>query len=388
MNITITKPDWGIKGGFELVIGRIVAMLEDAGHRVVVATVPGVDSGRTIRGVAVSDEHWARAGEFFTYASLLERFERINVADADLVITTQPGSWAVDHPRKLAVFYHHQRVAYDLEAPYIEAGLGDPEVHTSASELIRQLDTPHLGTISHFLVPSETVAGRLETFNNVDRSRMSKFLAGPHHVAAGPSNVFSDVLCVSRSEFTKRTELFAAAAFEGFGASARLVGTGGRLPFVRRYVADLMADVPREPEPWNAPAGTSQESRQVADGPVCISGWLDDAQVADAYRSAAVIVAPAHNEDYGLTLLEGMSYGKPVVVCSDGGGLVEMVDDGTTGVVTEPNPAAIAEAVRQLMSDLPATREMGSAALRSAERYTWQRAASQLLDGIERVMSC
>ena len=217
---------------------------------------------------------------------------------------------------------------------------------------------------------------------------MSKFLAGPHHVAAGPSNVFSDVLCVSRSEFTKRTELFAAAAFEGFGASARLVGTGGRLPFVRRYVADLMADVPREPEPWNAPAGTSQESRQVADGPVCISGWLDDAQVADAYRSAAVIVAPAHNEDYGLTLLEGMSYGKPVVVCSDGGGLVEMVDDGTTGVVTEPNPAAIAEAVRQLMSDLPATREMGSAALRSAERYTWQRAASQLLDGIERVMSC
>ena len=110
--------------------------------------------------------------------------------------------------------------------------------------------------------------------------------------------------------------------------------------------------------------------------------------MADAYRSAAVIVAPAHNEDYGLTLLEGISYGKPVVVCSDGGGLVEMVDDGTTGVVTEPNPAAIAEAVRQLMSDLPATREMGSAALRSAERYTWQRAASQLLDGIERVMSC
>jgi len=70
-----------------------------------------------------------------------------------------------------------------------------------------------------------------------------------------------------------------------------------------------------------------------------------------AMASAVCVVAPAYDEDYGLTAIEAMAAGTPVIVCRDGGGLVELVDHGVTGLVVEPTGAAIATAIRSLTDD-------------------------------------
>ena len=68
---------------------------------------------------------------------------------------------------------------------------------------------------------------------------------------------------------------------------------------------------------------------------------------------------PAFDEDYGLTALEAMAHSKPVIVCSDGGGLVETVVDGDNGLVVEPNQSAIAAAVARLHDDPDLAASLG-----------------------------
>ena len=81
-----------------------------------------------------------------------------------------------------------------------------------------------------------------------------------------------------------------------------------------------------------------------------------------------------------------MAFGKPVIVCKDGGGLVEFVEDGVTGFVVEPNGRAIAEAVRRLADDPALARKMGRAAREAGAYYSWDRAVEEILAGLARVI--
>src|SRR5207245_11240553 len=110
-----------------------------------------------------------------------------------------------------------------------------------------------------------------------------------------------------------------------------------------------------------------------------------DSELAALYGSALCVVAPAYLEDYGLTALEAMAFGKPVVVCKDGGGLVDFVEDGITGFVVDPNGRALAEAVRTLADDPALARKMGAAAREAGGGYSWGRAAEEILAGLARV---
>jgi glycosyltransferase involved in cell wall biosynthesis len=114
---------------------------------------------------------------------------------------------------------------------------------------------------------------------------------------------------------------------------------------------------------------------------------VSDDELDNWYRRALCVVAPAYLEDYGLTAVEAMSFGKPLIVCSDGGNLVNFVRHGENGLVVEPSGKAIADAVRELASDRELVRSMGAAARETAREYTWDRGMREIVDGIDLVMS-
>ena len=134
------------------------------------------------------------------------------------------------------------------------------------------------------------------------------------------------VLCVSRHEFPKRTELFVEAAQHLDQWPAVCVGDGSRLASIRERARQADVSVRFVP---HAPAN----------------------ELDDLYTDAACVVAPAFDEDYGLTALEAMAHGVPVVVCADGGGLTELVEDAGAGLVVPAEPEAIAEAARRIADD-------------------------------------
>ena len=97
-------------------------------------------------------------------------------------------------------------------------------------------------------------------------------------------------------------------------------------------------------------------------GQVEFTGRVDGERLADLYaRCLAVYYAPV-DEDYGMVPYEAFLSAKPVVTTVDAGGPLEVVHDGETGVVVEPDPAAIARPAPYLA----AHRRRGEA--RSARR--------------------
>lgn len=116
----------------------------------------------------------------------------------------------------------------------------------------------------------------------------------------------------------------------------------------------------------------------------------DDAELRRQYLGARVVLQPSipvdagpkdTSELLGLVTIEGMSYGKPVVVTQTGS-LPELVQDGVTGFIVQPrDPAGLRSAIERLMRDPGLAERLGAAArTQVAERFTWNRVAQRGMD--------
>ena len=405
--IALLKPDYGVRGGFEAVADRIEALLAADGHDVTRLSVDMVPTRRDVVDLEIPREVWDAAPEYFTYLRGRDGFDRLDTRRFDAVVSTQPPSFSHRHPRHLSVFYHHHRVYYDLEDAYVAAGFArDPEVHRRAGVLIRELDGPRLDEVGWYLAGSTHVAARLARFNEC--TRVGLFHAGPvsevapAHPAAAPDlggRGTGSVLSVGRHEFPKRSELVVAAAHLLPGQAFTLVGTGGREAWARRLdrrlaTGSLDAATLTDADLWcntGSVDGREQEGNLVeADGGggrVEFTGWTSADDLSRRYAEAPCVVAPALAEDYGLTAIEAMAHGCPVVVCHDGGGLTELVDHEVTGLVVAPTPAAIAAAVERLTADPELARQLGANGRARAADLDWAHAADELRDGLARVLA-
>ncbi len=77
-------------------------------------------------------------------------------------------------------------------------------------------------------------------------------------------------------------------------------------------------------------------------------GHVDENQLAQFYAGAKAFVALAEDEDFGITPVEAMSMGVPVIVFK-GGGYLETVMDGKTGLFVEDlKPEALVAAMKRI----------------------------------------
>jgi glycosyltransferase involved in cell wall biosynthesis len=394
MRIAIAKPDFGVVGGFERVMSRVERELVSRGHTVSWLEVDMAALTPVPYGLAVPAALRVLEPAFVRYMAALEAFQRIDASAHDLLISTQPPSFAVDHRRHLSLFSHHQRLYYDLSDVWVAAGFADAAVHHHAARLVHRVDQRHLSRVDLFLAASEVVRERLRQANGlVDNVGVYLAGTGVHEtLIAGREPRQEHVLCVTRHEFPKRAELFVHAMAHLPGVPARIVGSGGRLGFAIDLARRLTApgcdlDAVEDAELW-------VNRGRLADGappgsPVVANmeflGQVGDAELGRLYAESLCVVAPAYLEDYGLTVIEAMAAGKPVIVCRDGGGLCLAVEHGVNGLVVEPTGRAIAEAVTSLREQPGLAREMGERARATAAEYTWGRAMRQIMDGVERL---
>lgn len=116
-----------------------------------------------------------------------------------------------------------------------------------------------------------------------------------------------------------------------------------------------------------------------------------DDWLLDAYRGALVTVLPSVYRDafggnwrmpelLGNVLLESMSCATPVI-CTDVGGMPEVVDHTVTGFVVAPNdPLALRARIEEFARDPRLRDDMGRRAReRVLERFTWARVAERTL---------
>jgi glycosyltransferase involved in cell wall biosynthesis len=151
----------------------------------------------------------------------------------------------------------------------------------------------------------------------------------------------------------------------------------GEFPELRVVLAgggDLLDRFRAAARPW--------EGRVHLPGPV-----LRDA-LPDLYRAADLFVLPAVHDARGNVdglpnvILEAMASGLPVVA-SGISGIPLAVEDGRTGsLVPERDPGALLGALRRLLADPAAAREMGERGRRKAEAgLTWEAVAARYREG-------
>jgi glycosyltransferase involved in cell wall biosynthesis len=336
MRVVVAAPQVPfVHGGAELMAEDLVAALRARGHDAELVTVPF----KWYPGTRVLDQAflWRRV-------DLTESDGRA----IDRVIATKFPAYCVRHPNKVAWVLHQFRQAYDYDRTELGQFSESPE-DRATRRAVERLDAVALGEARRVFATSRNVADRLKRFNGIDAAVL------PHPPQALPYRSGESqgyVLSVGRLDRAKRNDLLVDAAKRD--ASMRIVITGEGPD--RARLEQLAAGL---------------------NGQVEFTGRVDDERLAELYaHSLAVYYAPI-DEDFGMVPYEAFLSGKPVVTTTDAGGPLEVVRDGETGVVVEPDPAEIARAVASL--DRATADRYGAAGKAIAERVTWDACVDALL---------
>jgi D-inositol-3-phosphate glycosyltransferase len=102
--------------------------------------------------------------------------------------------------------------------------------------------------------------------------------------------------------------------------------------------------------------------------------------VADYFCAADLVVQPYKNATQSGVTQIAYHFDKPMVV-TDTGGLSEIVPDGITGFVVQPEPSAIASAIIRFYEEKREV-EFSANASREKQKYSW----GKMVDAIETVL--
>ena len=112
---------------------------------------------------------------------------------------------------------------------------------------------------------------------------------------------------------------------------------------------------------------------------VFVAGWHDHDLLPDFFAACDAVVLPSVREQFGQVLVEGMACGLPAIAV-DAHGPGQIVDDGKTGWLVEPDDTeALAEALVAAVNQPDERRRRGEAARKAVRaRYSWPALAGQV----------
>ena len=125
-----------------------------------------------------------------------------------------------------------------------------------------------------------------------------------------------------------------------------------------------------------------RELRELArnDPRIRFTGPLPRSEALKLVKGSDVFVLPSRQEGLSTALLEAMAMGVPVVATKVGGN-PELVEHGETGLLVDPEPSQLANAISLLLEDRGLARRLaGNAAKIVREKYSWPVVYRQYLD--------
>ncbi len=322
------------EGGHMVIARSLVQALRDSGHAADVVVTPQNRFGR-------------QASAYL--ATWLTDVGSAEGRPIDQVISLRYPSYAVRHPNHVCWLNHTMREYYDLW-PRFSAGLGDlsrikEEVRRT---MVRAADRYLLGrNLRRLFVQSRTVQQRLAMWPEIQ----STVLYPPPPQRVYRSEGWGDyVFMVSRLTPLKRADLFidALAQPAAEGIRAVIAGDGEE----RDRLAGLIAAL-----------GLSSR--------VTLTGRLSDDALLDHLARCRAVCFPPVDEDYGFVTAEAFASRKAVVTCRDSGGPAELVEDDVTGLICEPTPSALAQALQRVVREPGLAERMGTAAHAAGARLNW-----------------
>ena len=330
-------------GGHLVIAGALTAALREAGHDAAVLLTPQNRFGRQAA---------AYLATWLTDVGLAHDGNSV-----DQVISLRFPSYAVRHPKHACWLNHRMREYYDQWAAFSGPLSRQAQVKERARRRLMHAADRFLLTrnVTRLFAQSRTVQARLERWGRIPSTVVYPPPPGRTYRCDGYGD---HILVVSRLTPLKRVDLVIDALAEPAAASVRcvIVGDGESGPQLRQQVAAL---------------GLGQR--------VTFLGAVSDVTLLGELARCRAVCFPSCQEDYGLVTVEAFASEKAVVTCSDSGGPAELVVDGESGLVTAPEPRALATALGALVEQRDLAERLGAAARRQVASITWERTVEQLL---------
>jgi glycosyltransferase involved in cell wall biosynthesis len=118
------------------------------------------------------------------------------------------------------------------------------------------------------------------------------------------------------------------------------------------------------------------ESLNLDDGSIKLLGYVDDTDINSLYASAMVYVSPSHYEGFGLTILEAMKHGIPVIA-RNASSLIEVVSDA--GLLFNNNNELV-EQMHMIQSDNTLRNKLIIKGYQRLKDFSWDVTAEKTLD--------
>ncbi|MCA0156910.1 glycosyltransferase [Tsukamurella sp. M9C] len=359
-------------GGLRTAVDQLGAGYVDRGHAVTLVVAGRghddevLDSGVrriTVPGRKFFKVEGYRAASPVLIRRLLPRLGADSLEVSDRLTLRGMGPWAKAHGIG-SIMISHERLdrMIELGAPSgvatwaaDVANLGTARSYDSvvcttafAGEEFARVQAPNVETVP--------LGVDLATFrpDRATPSARARWATGAGSGASGPHDTAADVLLVQSCRLSmekhpaRGIEVVRALVADGVRARLVIAGDGAMADELRRQARGL---------------------------PVTFTGHLADRDaLADLLAAADVAICPGPHETFGLSAMEALASGTPIVV-SRNSALADVTRDGC-GLPAADTGAAFAAAVQSVLE----RDEYRTAARACAEQYTWDRAVDAMLD--------
>jgi glycosyltransferase involved in cell wall biosynthesis len=335
-----------IHGGAEILAEDLRRALVRAGHSAEIAAVPfkSYPPEKTL--------------DHMLACRLLDLTESCGVS-IDRVIGLKFPAYLVEHPHKTLWLLHQHRSAYDLwdneHADFPLQGVG-----RQVRNAIDHADRTAISKARGVFTISQNVSRRLKNFCGLDSTALYPPPSAPEEFFC--NGVEDYYFFPSRLTRIKRQSLVVEA-----------------LAQTRENVRVLFAGATDDP-------AYVDDLKQMVDDlgvgdRVKWLGSVSSTELRRLYASALGVIFVPLDEDYGYVTLEAMLSSKPVITTNDSGGPLEFVQQDVTGLISQPDPEALAESLDKIWRDRSLARALGRA---GREHYNclqinWENVIAQLL---------
>ena len=365
--LTINSSPWSVfKGGGQLAVHHLACALSDKGHDVHV--LYSKHSDEKIQVAVPYQLHWAQHHDFatvnlniFSYPKVLAplaRKEKFDVIHGNAEEAFGIGNIAA-RTKAAYVFTSH--------APNIPTtGMLEGMLHPI--QFLKSVNT-------YLLRQAMMQADRIVAFSQFSRDLIVKGLGSTEKIEVIPPGIESSWFEVERNQVDSNRILFWGRIEEEKGLpelfvslkkvtekftdlKLTLVGEGNRLQEYKTLVTDL---------------GLIKN--------VEFLGWLSGQELQSIAAESRFGIFPSRIESFGLSVVEAMAAGLPVIAAR-GGAVPENIEENLTGRLVPVNdPYTLTEAILSLLEDQQSAENRAKAAKAAArEKFSWEKTADRMLE--------
>lgn len=284
----------------------------------------------------------------------------------DLAIVSRPPSYAIKHKNKIAWFMHHLREFYDLWDTEFNPLKNKKEKYSQLRKKIIKYDNQFLGECKKIFAISENVKSRLKKYNRIQSEVLYPPLDKEKYYQKEP--IYQDFFFFpSRIAHNKRQHLvLEALKYTKHNFKLILAGQKEGNYFEKR-IAHLL----------NNPI--IKDKLEILD-------YIEEDKKIDLYSKCLAVVFTPFDEDYGYVTCEAFYSSKSVITTVDSGGPLEFVEHNQTGIICEPNPIKIAQAMDDLYQNKEKAIQMGKKAkeIIESKNISWEKVLTSLTSPVSR----